>query len=92
MNSQSKNRAKRAGCRDIWNAFMCAGARYGVYDIPYCPTTATSLPNAIITWEDAKAIYKRRTMTSLWMPMSAGILMTTSSMARVESGTTANAH
>ncbi len=60
MNSQSNNRSKRAGCRDIWNAFMCAGARYGAYDIPYCPTTATSLPNAIITWEDAKAIYKRR--------------------------------
>ncbi len=50
----------RSGCRDIWNAFMCEGARYGAHDIPYCPTTAQNLPNAIITWEDAKAIYKNR--------------------------------
>ena len=53
-------RQKRAGCRDIWNAFMCQGAKYGVHDIPFCPTTASALPNTIITWEDAKAIYKRR--------------------------------
>ncbi len=50
----------RSGCRDIWNAFMCVGARYGIYDIPHCPTTAKDLPRAIITWERAKAIYKRR--------------------------------
>lgn len=60
MSSHSNTRTRRSGCRDIWNAFMCADARYGAYDIPYCPTTATSLPNAIITWEDAKAIYRRR--------------------------------
>jgi len=51
---------RRAGCRDIWNAFMCEGAIFGAHDIPLCPTTATSLPECIITWEDAKAIYKRR--------------------------------
>lgn len=51
---------KRSGCRDIWNAFMCEGIKYGPYDIPFCPTTATCLPNAIVTWEEAKTIYKRR--------------------------------
>ncbi len=55
-----RSNKSRPGCRDIWNAFMCKGARYGVNDIPYCPTTAQNLPNAIITWEQAKAIYKRQ--------------------------------
>ena len=39
---------------------MCKGARYGAHDIPYCPTTVQALPNAIITWVEAKAIYKRK--------------------------------
>ena len=51
---------KRSGCRDIWNAFMCEGAKFGAYDIPYCPTTAKYLPNAIITWEEAKLIYRKK--------------------------------
>ena len=55
-----KDNIHRSGCRDIWNAFMCEGSRYGAYDIPSCPTTAQNLPNAIVTWEEAKAIYKRR--------------------------------
>ena len=50
----------RSGCRDIWNAFMCEGARYGAHDIPYCPTTAQDIPNSIVTWEEAKSIYRRR--------------------------------
>ncbi len=50
----------RSGCRDIWNAFMCEGAKFGAYDIPFCPTTAQNLPNIIVTWEEAKSIYKRR--------------------------------
>ncbi len=49
----------RKGCKDIWNAFMARGAKYTINDIPVCPTTATSLPKQIITWEEAKAIYKR---------------------------------
>lgn len=57
MNSQSIQ--KRSGCKDIWNAFMCKKARFGLYDIPYCPTTADNLPNSIITWEEAKLIYRK---------------------------------
>lgn len=50
----------RNGCMDIWNAYMCRGAVYGNHDIPYCPTTATSPPNHVITWSEAKAIYKKQ--------------------------------
>lgn len=51
----------RSGCKDIWNAFMCKNADFGTtgMDIPYCPTTATTLPNAIITWTKAKEIYTK---------------------------------
>ncbi len=53
------NSTKRKGCKDIWNAHMCSGARYTHNDIPLCPTTATELPHQIITWEEAKHIYKQ---------------------------------
>lgn len=49
----------RKGCKDIWNAYMAEGALYSSHDIPLCPTTATALPRVIITWEEAKAIYKQ---------------------------------
>lgn len=54
----------RNGCKDIWNAYMCRGAVYGNHDIPYCPTTATALPNQVITWSEAKAIYKKQNTKS----------------------------
>ena len=49
---------KRKSCRDIWNAYMCEEASFSDHDIPFCPTTATSLPTAIIPWDEAKHIYK----------------------------------
>ena len=49
----------RKGCQDIWNAFMVTGARFTDHDIPFCPTTATEVPKDIITWTEAKAIYKK---------------------------------
>ena len=49
----------RPGLKDIWNAFMADGATFGKHDIPFCPTTAKALPNALITWEEAKAIYRK---------------------------------
>ncbi len=52
------NVSKRSGCKDIWSAFMCAGAKFSSHDIPLCPTTATALPSQIINWEEAKHIYK----------------------------------
>ena len=49
----------RKGCKDIWNAFMAEGALFSPHDIPFCPTTVTVLPRGIVTWEEAKAIYKK---------------------------------
>lgn len=49
----------RSGCKDIWNAFMCKDAVYSKRDIPYCPTIMSVLPKRIITWEEAKKLYKK---------------------------------
>lgn len=49
----------RHGCKDIWNAFMCSNAVYTIHDIPYCPTTALTLPKDIITWEQAVYLYRK---------------------------------
>ena len=46
--------------KDVWNAFMADGAVFGKYDIPYCPTTSKTIPRKIITWDEAKAIYKKK--------------------------------
>lgn len=48
----------RKGCKDVWNAFMVHGAAYSPNDIPYCPTTALSLPNSLISYEEAKTIHR----------------------------------
>jgi len=48
----------RTGCKDIWNAFMCEGAVFSTNDIPFCPTTALEVPEAIITWDEAKRLYR----------------------------------
>ena len=59
MIKDSYTHIPRKGCKDVWNAFMCNGARFSLHDIPFCETTATSLPCYIITWEEAKDIYRR---------------------------------
>ena len=38
---------------------MTEGAAYSKNDIPFCPTTATEAPLAIVTWEEAKSIIKK---------------------------------
>ena len=53
-------KAQRTGLKDVWNAFMCDGANFSPNDIPMCSTTAVELPKDVITWEEAKAIYKKR--------------------------------
>ena len=50
---------RRAGLRDIWNAYMCKGARFAKYDIPICPTIVTTLPEKILTWEEAKQLHRK---------------------------------
>ena len=48
----------RPGCKDIWNSFMVDGATFGKYDIPFCPTTASHIPDRQVTWEEAKQLHK----------------------------------
>ena len=48
----------RIGCKDVWNAFMCEGATFSTNDIPFCLTTAVEPPVAIITWDEAKRLYR----------------------------------
>lgn len=54
----SQMKCIRAGCKDVWNAYMCVGASFTERDIPTCPTTATTPPSKIILWDEAKHIYK----------------------------------
>lgn len=51
----------RKGCKDIWNSYMAVGADFSRSnnDIPFCPTTATKIPSEVVTWEEAKAIYRK---------------------------------
>lgn len=59
--AKSKDIMKRTrkGCKDVWNAYMAERVTFTEHDIPFCPTTAEKLPEDIITWEEAKAIYKK---------------------------------
>ncbi len=86
----------RKGCKDIWNAFMVEGATFTKNDIPFCPTTAKELPNAIITWEEARAIYKKhrikKALISSTMPMYVGISTTINLTDREAFGMTAPSH
>lgn len=46
----------RAGCKDVWNAFMTEGAIYSINDIPFCPTTAKSPPKGLIGYNETKRL------------------------------------
>lgn len=50
----------RSGLVDMWNAFMVKNAIFeGDYDMPLCPCTAKSPPKELISYEDAKSLYKK---------------------------------
>ena len=50
----------RKGIKDVWwRPYMVAGAKFSKNDIPFCPTTAKTLPAMIITYKEAKEIYAR---------------------------------
>ena len=51
-------RQVRAGCRDMWNAFMVEEASFTSNDIPICPCTAKNSPTKLISYEQARLIYK----------------------------------
>ena len=58
-NSKSEIIANRIGCKDVWNAYMADGATFTSCDIPFCPTTASDVPKALITWDEAKSILRK---------------------------------
>lgn len=49
----------RNGLKDIWNAFMLEGATYSANDIPLCPTTATTLPSKLVSFDEAKNLHRK---------------------------------
>ena len=49
----------RLGCVDIWNSFMVENALYSNNDIPFCPTTSSKIPTSLISYVNAKALYKK---------------------------------
>lgn len=50
----------RAGCTDMWNAFMVDGAEFVLgTDIPVCPCTAIDIPKKLISYVDAKHLHKQ---------------------------------
>jgi len=54
------NRIPRKGCMDMWNAFMVKGAIFThPSDIPICPCTTTKRPSDLISYAEAKAMYKK---------------------------------
>ncbi len=55
----------RPGLQDIWNAFMCEGSRWTENDIPICPTILNAIPDTIVTWTEAKSIYRHRIKTNI---------------------------
>lgn len=51
---------RRKGIVDLWNAFMVDGAEFAPgTDIPTCPTTASALPEKLVSWREAKKLHKR---------------------------------
>ena len=51
----------RAGCKDLWNAFMVEDAVFSGNDIPLCPTfIPCGLPKAVISYSKAKALFKKQ--------------------------------
>lgn len=52
-------KARRPGCKDIWNAAMVEGARFCRFDIPFCRTSAITIPKRQVTWEEAKQIHRK---------------------------------
>lgn len=50
----------RKGIKDVWwRPYMVNGAMFSENDIPFCPTTATGIPRNIITYKEAKELYRK---------------------------------
>lgn len=61
MNTNLITNPPRSGCHDMWNAFMFKGAEFVLgSDIPVCNSTKEIIPHELISFEDAKHIYKSK--------------------------------
>ncbi|MCQ2530130.1 MAG: DUF4417 domain-containing protein [Lachnospiraceae bacterium] len=61
MINHINNNTPRAGCQDVWNAFMLKDAEFILgSDIPICNSTKVIIPHELISYEDAKHIYKTK--------------------------------
>lgn len=61
-----ERRKPRNGCIDIWNAYMVRGAEFDSYsDIPICTCTNADIPSHLVSYEDAKAIYRKKIKSGL---------------------------
>ena len=56
----SWDRAPRPGLSDLWNSKLYEDANWTELDNPKVYCTATRLPEAVISWHDAKRLHKRR--------------------------------
>ncbi|MBO4846658.1 MAG: DUF4417 domain-containing protein [Lachnospiraceae bacterium] len=56
----SSNEHIRAGCVDMWNAFMLEGAEFVLgSDMPICPCTVTRVPKKIFLYPEAFRLHKK---------------------------------
>lgn len=54
----------RSGCADMWNAFMVEGASFTLgSDMPVCHPTTQDVPNRLISYVEAKHIFKMKIQT-----------------------------
>ena len=58
-----EKRIIRAGCHDLWNAFMVDGATFTANDIPICPATTDVVPRKLISYAKAKTLFNERRKT-----------------------------
>ena len=49
----------RTGLRDIWNAHMVEDCEFTDSGFSICPNTTEDIPESIITYEEAVALYNR---------------------------------
>ncbi len=50
----------RKGIKDVWwRPYMVSGAKFSANDIPFCSTTAPEMPTLILTYKEAKELYRK---------------------------------
>ena len=64
LNKDDIKKGIRGGLKSIWwKPELVEGAMFDDMDIPFCPTIISNIPKTIITYEEAKIIYKKEIKT-----------------------------